>query len=146
MKCYETITRQIIRGLGIKKLYRGSEYIASSICFIAENEKSFTPITKILYPAIAKKYKTSPGCVEHAIRDAIELIWACEFNEDLRTLIFGSLKKRPTNSEFLIMLYNYINRITQIKINDFTYICPTSGCDCKFCSDIIIKMTSYLDE
>lgn len=64
-------------------------------------------ITKILYPAIAKHFKTTSSRVERAIRHAIEVAWD---RGDLETLqaYFGytvsGLKGKPTNSEFISMI------------------------------------------
>lgn len=64
-------------------------------------------ITKILYPAVAKKYKTTSSRVERAIRHAIEVAWD---RGDVDTLnsYFGytihNLRGKPTNSEFIAMI------------------------------------------
>ena len=64
-------------------------------------------ITKVLYPSIAKKFKTTSSRVERAIRHAIEVAWD---RGDIETLqnYFGytvsGVKGKPTNSEFISMI------------------------------------------
>ena len=40
-----------------------------------EDIESVSAITKVLYPSIAKKFKTTSSRVERAIRHAIEVAW-----------------------------------------------------------------------
>ena len=64
-------------------------------------------VTKVLYPAVAKHFNTTPSRVERAIRHAIEVAWD---RGDLETLqkYFGytvsNVKGKPTNSEFIAMI------------------------------------------
>ena len=64
-------------------------------------------ITKVLYPTVAKRYKTTSSRVERAIRHAIEIAWD---RGDLDTLqrFFGytvsNTKGKPTNSEFIALI------------------------------------------
>lgn len=68
-------------------------------------------ITKVLYPSIAKKYKTTSSRVERAIRHAIEVAWDRGDVEVLNSY-FGytvsNLKGKPTNSEFVSMIADRI--------------------------------------
>ena len=69
-------------------------------------------VTKILYPDIARKYKTTGSRVERAIRHAIEVAWN-RGNIDLINEIFGytisASKAKPTNSEFIAMISDYLS-------------------------------------
>ena len=64
-------------------------------------------VTKILYPSVAKQYKTTSSRVERAIRHAIEVAWD---RGDVDTLnsYFGytvqTSRGKPTNSEFIAMI------------------------------------------
>ena len=64
-------------------------------------------VTKVLYPAVAKRFATTPSRVERAIRHAIEVAWD---RGDIETLqkFFGytvsNIKGKPTNSEFIAMI------------------------------------------
>lgn len=61
-------------------------------------------VTKLLYPEVAKKYKTTPQKVERAIRNAIEVSWLrgnMEAMEEMFGLSADSGRGRPTNSEYI---------------------------------------------
>ncbi len=64
-------------------------------------------ITKLLYPTIAKKYKTTSSSVERAIRHAIEVAWS-RGKMDVIQELFGYTihagKGKPTNSEFIALI------------------------------------------
>lgn len=75
-------------------------------------------ITKVLYPTVAKKYKTTSSRVERAIRHAIEVAWD---RGDVETLngFFGytvsNVKGKPTNSEFISMIADRIRLDRKIR-------------------------------
>jgi two-component system response regulator (stage 0 sporulation protein A) len=64
-------------------------------------------VTKALYPAVAKRFHTTPSRVERAIRHAIEVAWDRGDIEVLQKY-FGytvsNAKGKPTNSEFIAMI------------------------------------------
>lgn len=64
-------------------------------------------ITKLLYPTIAKKYKTTSSSVERAIRHAIEVAWTrgrIEILEEMFGYSMQSERGKPTNSEFIALI------------------------------------------
>lgn len=64
-------------------------------------------ITKLLYPSIAKKYKTTSSSVERAIRHAIEVAFSrgqVEILEDMFGYTVSAGKGKPTNSEFIALI------------------------------------------
>jgi two-component system response regulator (stage 0 sporulation protein A) len=68
-------------------------------------------ITKVLYPTIAKRYKTTSSRVERAIRHAIEVAWSrgkVETIEELFGYTVNSGKGKPTNSEFIALISDKI--------------------------------------
>ncbi len=142
---YEANALKLLHKLGIQKMYKGCEYIISSINYISKNETYFTPVTKVLYVEIAKQYNTSGICVEKNIRSIIRKIWADPENEPLICEIFGkhSHKKAPSNIEFLVLFYNHLKYPTEPKdtdqTTDYTFICPLSGNTCEFCKEFLIE-------
>lgn len=64
-------------------------------------------ITKLLYPTVAAKFKTTSSRVERAIRHAIELAWD-RGDVDILNSYFGytirNTKGKPTNSEFIALI------------------------------------------
>ena len=63
----------IIREIGIPAHIKGYQYIREAIMMTVNDINLLNYITKLLYPTIAKKYKTTSSSVERAIRHAIEL-------------------------------------------------------------------------
>ena len=76
-----------------------------------EDNEMLSAVTKILYPAIAKKYHTTSSRVERAIRHAIEVAWN-RGNMDILDSMFGYTinvgKGKPTNSEFIALIVDKI--------------------------------------
>ena len=61
-------------------------------------------VTKLLYPTIAKRFKTTDQKVERAIRNAIEVSWQRGNAETFERMFGYSVqtgRNRPTNSEYI---------------------------------------------
>ena len=109
-------TKSILHKLGIGKSYSGYNYILYAVELIAEDESVLSIITKSLYIDIAKEFHTSDTCVERNIRKVIEVIWKkSKTNKTLILKIFGSQYEvyKPSNKEFLELLYEYIKSLLQ---------------------------------
>ena len=98
---------QMMRGIGIPAHIKGYQYIREGIIMAIKDPDILNYITKFLYPAIAKKYKTTTSSVERAIRHAIEVAWN-RGKLDAMEALFGysvnSGKGKPTNSEFIALI------------------------------------------
>lgn len=107
----EAIVTEFIHELGVPAHIKGYQYIRSAIMMVVENMELLNYITKQLYPAIAKKYKTTSSRVERAIRHSIEVAWSRGKPETMDE-IFGYTvdtgKGKPTNSEFIAMVADRI--------------------------------------
>lgn len=103
----EVRVTEVIHQVGVPAHIKGYQYLREAIMMAVKDMESVGAITKILYPAIAKRFKTTSSRVERAIRHAIEVAWD---RGDLETLqsYFGytvsGLKGKPTNSEFISMI------------------------------------------
>ena len=111
----EAEVTNLIHLIGIPPHIAGYQFIREAIIQSVANTEIFSSITKVLYPSVARKFKTTPQRVERAIRNAIESAWSKKTPEELEAL-FGNrnkgLKGKPTNSEFINMAANKIkNRI-----------------------------------
>ena len=97
----------IIHEVGVPAHIKGYQYLREAICIAVEDMDVINAVTKVLYPAVAKKFGTTSSRVERAIRHAIEVAWD---RGDLETLqkYFGytvsNAKGKPTNSEFIAMI------------------------------------------
>lgn len=103
----ENDVTEIIREIGIPAHIKGYQYIREGIIMSVNDVSMLSYITKLLYPSIAKKYKTTSSSVERAIRHAIEVAWSrgkLEVIEDLFGYTVSAGKGKPTNSEFIALI------------------------------------------
>lgn len=100
------VTR-IIHEIGVPAHVKGYQYLRAAIMLVTEEMNYLGAVTKELYPAIAKRYDTTPSRVERAIRHAIELAWERGDFERINKF-FGYAangeKGKPTNSEFIAII------------------------------------------
>lgn len=97
----------IIHELGIPAHIKGYQYIREGIIMAINDVTMMNYITKLLYPTIAKKYKTTSSSVERAIRHAIEVAWTrgrIEVLEETFGYVMEEQKGKPTNSEFIALI------------------------------------------
>ncbi len=103
----ESDVTDIIRDIGIPANIKGYQYIREGIIMAVNDANMLNYITKLLYPTIAKKYKTTSSSVERAIRHAIEVAWN-RGQIDVINEMFGYTvnagKGKPTNSEFIALI------------------------------------------
>ena len=103
----ETMVTEIIHEIGIPAHIKGYQYIREAIILTVRDMDLINAVTKALYPAVAKKFSTTPSRVERAIRHAIEVAWDRGDIEVLQKY-FGytvsNIKGKPTNSEFIAMI------------------------------------------
>lgn len=101
----------IIHEIGVPAHIKGYQYLREAIMLSVEDNEMLSAVTKILYPAIAKKYHTTSSRVERAIRHAIEVAWN-RGNMDILDSMFGYTinvgKGKPTNSEFIALIVDKI--------------------------------------
>ena len=105
-KLIQDIT-SILHEVGIPAHIKGYGYLRTGIKKMYYNSELQGQVTKVLYPMVAKIYKTTASRVERAIRHAIEVAWN-RGNVDSIDEIFGytinAYKVKPTNSEFIAMI------------------------------------------
>ena len=103
----ESDVTDIIRDIGIPANIKGYQYIREGIIMAVHDVNMLNYITKLLYPTIAKKYKTTSSSVERAIRHAIEVAWSrgqIDTINDLFGYTVNAGKGKPTNSEFIALI------------------------------------------
>ncbi|MEH7157504.1 sporulation initiation factor Spo0A C-terminal domain-containing protein [Neobacillus drentensis] len=79
----------------------GYSYLKEAIQEVYENQDLIGAFTTVLYPNIAKKFKTEPNRVERAIRHAIEVSYKKNQQHPFFTVNFNY---RPTNADFIAMI------------------------------------------
>ncbi|MFJ5761948.1 sporulation transcription factor Spo0A [Neobacillus sp. NPDC093182] len=113
----------ILRSMGIPANLKGYFFLREAIQMINNGcESSFS---KVIYPAIASKYHTTPSRVERAIRHAIEVGWNRGNIEQL-DFVFGNtvspLKGKPTNGEFIVLIAEHLRLQKGMEIGSFTSV------------------------
>lgn len=103
----EAQVTKIIHQIGVPAHIKGYQYLRCAILMAIDDADIINSVTKVLYPAVAKRYQTTTSRVERAIRHAIEVAWD---RGDVDTLnsYFGytiqNSRGKPTNSEFIAMI------------------------------------------
>ncbi len=103
----EVIVTEVIHQLGVPAHIKGYHYLREAILASLDDSELLESVTKMLYPAVAKKFETTSSRVERAIRHAIEIAWD-RGNLDTLNSFFGytvnTCKGKPTNSEFIALI------------------------------------------
>ncbi len=110
-KHLETDVTNIIHEIGVPAHIKGYQYLRDAIMMCVNDPDMLNSITKVLYPAIAKKHKTTPSRVERAIRHAIEVAWSrgkMDTIDELFGYTVSNGKGKPTNSEFIALIADKI--------------------------------------
>lgn len=100
----ERYITDIMLDIGVPAHLKGYHYLRDAILLSGRDMEVVSSVTKLLYPTIAKHFKTTDQKVERAIRNAIEVSWD-RGNAETFEEMFGysvlSGKTRPTNSEYI---------------------------------------------
>lgn len=100
-----TATSNVLLALGISVKRKGYQYLDMGIGLFEKDPQQ--SMTKALYPAVAKRYRTSRESVERAIRSAIQSAWDNR-DEKVWRLYFqpcrNGMVPRPTNKAFIATL------------------------------------------
>lgn len=94
--------------LGIHRTCLGYRYLHYILQLCMENEDYLLRVTS-LYEAASKKFNTSPTNIESCIRNAITRCWIRGNKKYLIEIAFYDLEVKPSNSEFLDILYCYLS-------------------------------------
>ena len=107
----EKYVTRIMLDMGVPAHLKGYHYLREAILLSGRDMEIVCSVTKLLYPAIAKRFHTTDQKVERAIRNAIEVSWS-RGNLDTFEELFGysadSGKGRPTNSEYIARIADKI--------------------------------------
>ena len=100
----ERYITKVMLDIGVPAHLKGYHYLRDAILLSGKDMEAVSSVTKLLYPTIAKHFKTTDQKVERAIRNAIEVSWT-RGNSDTFVELFGYSfeqgKNRPTNSEYI---------------------------------------------
>ena len=100
----ERYITDIMLDIGVPAHLKGYQFLRDAILLSGKDMEVVTSVTKLLYPTIARRFKTTDQKVERAIRNAIEVSWS-RGNVKTFEKMFGysalSGRNRPTNSEYI---------------------------------------------
>ncbi|MBQ6906579.1 MAG: sporulation transcription factor Spo0A [Clostridia bacterium] len=103
----EAQVTKIIHEIGIPAHIKGYKFIRSAILMCVNDPNLTNAITKVVYPAVADEFYTTPSRVERAVRHSIEVAFD-RGNIKVLTEYFGYTinlsKGKPTNAEFIAMI------------------------------------------
>ncbi|MCG8501066.1 MAG: sporulation transcription factor Spo0A [Firmicutes bacterium] len=107
----ENVVSKTLHQIGVPVHIKGYMYLRDAIVMAISNIGSEDPITKHLYPSIAKKHNTVPSRVERAIRNAIIAAFEKGNRKMLGELFvpadpFNAVK--PVNREFIAKVADVI--------------------------------------
>ncbi len=115
----EKVTK-ILDEIGVSTGLKGYNYLKTAICMIVEDSDIINDVTRVLYPAVARKHTiiiggklqaTTAGSVERAIRKAVEVAWDRGDAGALDSYFgagsaFGG--KAPTPKRFIATIADYV--------------------------------------
>jgi len=100
----ERYITDIMLDIGVPAHLKGYQYLRDAILLSGRDMELVSSVTKLLYPTIARHFKTTDQKVERAIRNAIEVSWT-RGNTETFEKVFGysaqTGRARPTNSEYI---------------------------------------------
>lgn len=99
----------ILRRLGIVSTYKGYRAAVIAVSLALENEDRLHSITKDIYAETARQMGTTPSAIEKNLRTVARRAWDVN-RTDLERMAGYRLCAPPSVSEFLDILFNYIQR------------------------------------
>ena len=101
---------ETLRCLHITGNLLGFYYLVLSIEETVPNPMRIQLITKDLFVDVARYYEVSPASVDRDVRTAINICWTRGGKEALDEMACCHLIKRPSPSEFIDIVADYIRR------------------------------------
>lgn len=98
----------VLSELGLTINYAGFNYAAYAVSLCMQEPERLLLVTKWLYPDVARRYHTSPECVERNIRTICKLSWernpgfVCEMAKH-------PLTEKPSNTQLIAILTTYLS-------------------------------------
>ena len=95
--------RHVLRKAGLRSTYSGYNYLASAVALVLKNQEFYMKnVTSNLYRVVGEQYGVSNMCT------MINSYWNQNSNKILSPLLGYPVFDKPTASEFISMLADYI--------------------------------------
>jgi len=102
----------ILSRIGVPRSLKGFLFLREAIMLSVSDRSYVEHITKELYPAVAKKFQTTPPKTERSIRHAIEVVFSrgnAEILDDTFRYSVNPASGKVTNSEFIATIADDLN-------------------------------------
>lgn len=102
---------RLLTALGVPANLLGHAYLCTALALVTAHPEMKRGLMRTLYPEVAQRHGVTARSVERAIRHAIAQTWVRGGGEEYRRLLgrMGSIvADRPTNSEFIALLADYL--------------------------------------
>lgn len=103
----------LLRKLGVTSNYKGFSYAAYAAALCAERPDLLLLVTKDLYPAVARQYRTTWQAVERNIRTVVGVAWRRN-PAQLERMADTLLAERPVSAQFLAIVAAGLGRAWEI--------------------------------
>ena len=93
----------LLKEVGVSPANLGWKYLTEAIEMVLVDATALDGLTRVLYPAIAKKYNSTSSRVERALRYGVESAFL-NMPEDVKHEIFGNTTRllgKATSGEFI---------------------------------------------
>ena len=100
--------RQFLLNLGFHTKLCGYGYLLTALELLQKDPNQ--PLTKVLYPAVAKRHNGSWQQIEHGIRLSIRSAWENRAGDDWE-IYFPNLAGKPSNSAFLTRAVQFLREM-----------------------------------
>ena len=98
----------LLRGLGVTRKLVGFRYVAFMVEQVLDDPDRIQLITKRLYPDTGRRVSVNGKSVERSTRNLIQFCWKWTDHSFLGQIAGTTLRRAPTNSEFIDMLAGYL--------------------------------------
>ena len=99
----------VLRRLGICSTYKGYKATVLALTLALEDENRLNSITKNIYSEVARQLGSTPSAVERNMRTVVQRAWKIN-PADIERMAGYHIEYLPSVSEFLDILFNYIQR------------------------------------
>ena len=107
----ERYVTKVMLEVGVPAHLKGYLFLREASMISGRDMETVSSVTKLLYPEVSKRCKTTNQKVERAIRNAIESSWKRGNVKSIEELFGYSIangRKRPTNSEYIARIADKI--------------------------------------
>lgn len=104
---------KLLLSIGVPCHLNGYQYLREAIHMVIQNSDYLYRVTKVIYPGLAKKFKSTADRVERSIRNAIDQAWASN-----NIILHHAYTVKPTNTQFISWMTEKIRMENQIQIID----------------------------